>query len=556
MPQDRLPHADMGFRIHTLENTMKLHELKRARAQLAAKTVELRVDLREARKAYRELLEKADPGEDLPPEAKPVEQRVTECESMLDEHQKSLDAHDGRIGELERAMEDDAATAAPPDDGKSMRPGPGHNGGPSMSPHGYGEPPRPREGKGFKAARFAVGVLQAKSNGLVWASEWIERAFGDKEVAKALNTTGVASGGALIPQYFSSEIIELLRAATIVRACDPMIVDMSGGNLTIPRLAGGATAGYQGELDDISASQETFDDIQLNAKKLTALVPVSNDLIRRAPQNIEMIVRDDMVQTMARREDLAFLLGNGAGNSPIGIYNQCAASQSLIVAPFTAADNATILTAVVGTLNGMELTLRNNFSRMIRPRWNMSPVTEFFLKGLRDQVGNFVFKDEMEKGTLNGIMYKTTQQFPTNLTANLYPTGTAADGAYLFLVDYADIIIAETYRMMVDASDVAAYKDSSGTMVSAWTRDQTSFRLIEEHDFAVRHQASICVALLPGWAPPGFAGFTGGAPYYVQALNTDQSAAPSTWGYAPPTGSNNPGNSSANAPGGTQPGRA
>ena len=112
----------------------------------------------------------------------------------------------------------------------------------------------------------------------------------------------------------------------VFRDCDPTIVDMPMGNLTIPRLAAGATAGYQGELDDMASSQETFDDIQLNAKKLTALVPVSNDLLRRAPANLEQIVRDDMVQSLARREDLAFLLGDGSGGSPVGLLNQCAAA--------------------------------------------------------------------------------------------------------------------------------------------------------------------------------------------------------------------------------------
>jgi HK97 family phage major capsid protein len=155
-----------------------------------------------------------------------------------------------------------------------------------------------------------------------------------------------------------------------------MIVDMPMGNLTIPRLAAGSTAGYQGELDDMSASQESFDDLQLNAKKLTALVPVSNDLIRRAPANIEGIVRDDMTQSLARREDLAFLLGDGSGNSPIGLINLCIAANKLIVAPFTASDNATILTAVNAVLLSMRLTLVNNFSRMIRPAWITTPTME------------------------------------------------------------------------------------------------------------------------------------------------------------------------------------
>ena len=125
------------------------------------------------------------------------------------------------------------------------------------------------------------------------AGEFIENRFHDTEVAKyfvnkALNYSVVAEGGALIPQDFMAEMIELLRANVVVRGAGPMTVQMPMGNITIPRLAGGSTAVYQGELDDISVTEEQFDDLNLTAKKLTAMVPVSNDLIRRAPIGVEV----------------------------------------------------------------------------------------------------------------------------------------------------------------------------------------------------------------------------------------------------------------------------
>ena len=107
--------------------------------------------------------------------------------------------------------------------------------------------------------------------------------------------------------------------------------------------------------------------------------------------------------------------------------------------------------------------------------------------------------------TLDGIPYRYTQQLPTNLTVYVSGTGggTQNTGAYLFLVDMADVILAETMNMYVDASDVASYKDAGGNMVSAFTRDQIAFRIIEEHDFNIRHQASVAVATLPPGHLPG-----------------------------------------------------
>ena len=524
----------------------KLHDLKKARA-------ELRASLKAMKSNLMTKLEDVPVGE-------PVPEDVTDLATQVQALEARIDEHEARIDQMELALDTDAddATAidGSTDDGEKRFAGMTTRNARGFQQPGYGEPQR-QQGKGFKAARFAFCQVVARSHGMQAAAHFASRVLQDNDVAKALNTVGVATGGALIPQAFSNEIIDLLRAETVVRDCEPTIVDMPTGNLTIPRLAAGASAGYQGELDDISASQQTFDDLQLNAKKLTALVPVSNDLLRRASQNLESIIRDDMVQALARREDLAFLLGDGSGNSPVGLLNLCPASNKLIVAPFADTDNATLLGTVNGVLLGMRLTLTNNFSRMIRPRWIGTPTTEAFLMGLRDQVGNFVYKDEMEtRRTIWGIPYKITQQLPTNLSAATAAGGTANDGAYLFLADFADVILAETYSMVVDASDVAAYKDAGGNLVSTFTRDQTAFRIITEHDFNLRHWASVAVALLPAWAPAGWTGFSGGSPFYVQAPSGLMSAAPSTWGGARATGSNNPGNSSANAPGGTQPGIA
>lgn len=431
-----------------------------------------------------------------------------------------------------------------------------------MTPHGYGEKQSKAaeaadrlQGKGFRMARFAFGLVHAKGgSGLAGAAAFVERRFGDKAVAKALASTAVSSGGALIPQDFSSEFIELLRAETVVRRCGPTVLPMPLGNLTVPRMAGGASAGYQGELDDIQASQETFDDIQLNAKKLTTLVPVSNDLIRRAPVGVEGIVRDDMVQTAARREDLAFLLGDGSRGSPIGLIVQAPASSKILVPAFAAADNATVLGAVGSVLQGLQLMLQNNMSRMLRPSWISTFTVKAFLSNLRDGVGNYVFKDELAGGKLLGIPFVCTQQLPDNL--NTATSGASVNnGSYLALVDFADVILADTMNVSVDASDVASYLDGNGNAVSTFTRDQTAFRLIQEHDLALRHFASVAVAIVPGWAPAGYT-VGGGASFFAQPLSTDRSAAPSVWGTQAPTGSNLPGHNADVAPGGTQPGIA
>ena len=431
----------------------------------------------------------------------------------------------------------------------------------SLTPHGYGEPPvRERHGRdalGISVGRFVAGALIAAKSGKSAGAAFVERHWKDRRVAaalvKALSTTGTSTGGALIPQEFAAELIELLRAETVFRRAGPRTLLIEEGNLTIPRQTAAAVAGYVGELDDLMASQPSFDDVQLNLKKLTALVPVSNDLLRRAPIDMDATLRDDMKETIARREDIAFLLGDGSGESPIGLLNQCVASQKFNVLPFQAYDNTTLLTQSIGTLRSLQMTMKQNMSRMIRPAWISVPGTFEFLKTLRDDMGGFILAPEMEKGSLLETPFYATQQLPSNL-AVMVGGSPELVGAYLILADMSDLILADGLTLKIDTSDSASYLDPSGAMVSAFSRDQTMFRATTEHDVALRHSASVLIATLPGWCPPGFNATNSGSPFFSQGLSGDGSAAASTWG-TPPTGSSNPGSRSAVAPGGTMPGR-
>jgi HK97 family phage major capsid protein len=378
-----------------------------------------------------------------------------------------------------------------------------------------------KEKRGIRATRYVLGLLHARYNkvSMEKAAEFISTRFGDDLVARALVSNVTGEGGALIPQDFMADLIELLRASTAVRGGNPMEVGMPMGNLTIPRLAGGATAAYQNETDDIAISQERFDDVNFVAKKLTAMVPVSNDLIRRAPIGVEEVVRDDLVQTIARREDLAFLRGDGTDKGPIGMRHLVLPANLITVAAMPATPAAgDQLTAILSGASAAILALQNGMSRMIRPTWIMAPTIARFLATARDQVGGFYFKDEVQAGRFEGYPIRLTQQVPTNLVMTTF-----TKASEVYFVDMADFVIADTYNVVVDASDVAAYNDGV-SMVSAFQRDQSLFRVIAEHDCNMRHLQSLVVLLTQDWAFSGVPG-SPGAPYSTQPLNPTWSQA-------------------------------
>jgi HK97 family phage major capsid protein len=112
---------------------------------------------------------------------------------------------------------------------------------------------------------------------------------------------------------------------------------------------------------------------------------------------------------------------------------------------------------------------------------------------IRDGNGNYVFRAEMLNGTLWGFPYKTTTLVPTNL-------GSGSDSE-IYLVDFADAVYGDTMRMSIEAFDQMSYTDpSTGNLVSAGQRDQTVIRAITEHDFGMRHDASVAILTGVAWA--------------------------------------------------------
>lgn len=311
----------------------------------------------------------------------------------------------------------------------------------------------------------------------------------DNDVTKALSAGDATAGGFLVPTQVSDELIELLRPRSVIRKLGPTIVPMDTGVIEIPKITGGATASYIGENENIPTSQETFGMLRLTWKKLAAIVPISNDLLRFSNPSADTIVRNDLVAAVAQREDSAFLRDNGTDHTPKGIRHWIPSANVIPV-------NATVnLANITSDLSKAVLALENANARMISPAWIMAPRTAMFLMTIRDANGNFQYRDEMSgpNGTLWGFPFATTTQIPINL-------GGGGNESEIYLVDMADVILGEASNVMIDVSNEAAYVEN-GVVVSAFSRDQTLMRVITHHDIGLRYDAAGVVLTEVDWIP-------------------------------------------------------
>lgn len=348
----------------------------------------------------------------------------------------------------------------------------------------------PKNGAGLKYGRYVRVNALSKISGVPaidiaksWGDQWLADDIAAMQ-EKALAAGDFTAGGAIVPDEYVNEIIELLRDTSVVRRAGAREVPMRTGSMTIPRQSGAGTANYLGELENINKSEQTFETVQLTAKKLAALTPISNDLLRESDPAADQIVRDDLAMVMALREDIAFLRGDGTAHEPKGILNRVATSHRFDSA------GATLDNVTEDLFKALRLVRAANVP-VVRGAWFLSTRSLFGLRKLRDANGQLVFDEEIRRGTLLGFPYYETNQLPENL-------GGGGNESEVYFQEMTQTILADTLEMQLDIFPGGAYHDGSG-VVSGISTDQTVVRAISKHDFALRHPESGSVIEAVTW---------------------------------------------------------
>jgi HK97 family phage major capsid protein len=342
--------------------------------------------------------------------------------------------------------------------------------------------------KGMKAARFVRALAAGRGDpnrAAAFAKEYYKDEVG-AEIVKGLVASVAADGGFIIPPAYSEELIELLYNQTAIRKLGATIIPMPTGSITIPKVTGGVTASYVGEVTSPNATKPTLGSISLSYKKLRVTVAISNDLLRFSSPSADSLVRNDITNQMKVKEDSTFLRGAGGVFSPKGL-------RYLALSGNVFAANGTVnLANVTLDLGKAILKLEENNIPFIKPGWVFAPRTRQYLVTVRDGNGNFAFRQEMLGGTLWGFPFVSTNQVPKNL-------GGGTDESEVYLADFNDVLVGETSDMNIDTSQEAAYLDESGNLVSAFANDQTVLRVIARHDLGLRRDESVSVITEVKW---------------------------------------------------------
>lgn len=301
----------------------------------------------------------------------------------------------------------------------------------------------------------------------------IEKRYGNSDpafVAEVKDLMASGNGGNLVEDTWASTFISQLYDETILTKLGVRFQSSKSGVLSIPKIVEGLAAGYVGEGETIETSTLKFGNIRLSAKKLMALTPISNDLIRTASIDVQALVRAEMSLTMTSAMDNAFLYGAGGQWEPRGIANidgitKMAAGQ----AP----------TRQLGLEMLSELGKRNHSTD--DATWVMGWNT-FLALQLEGVDGNFYNMNELGQGKFNGLPFIVTNRVKTD-----------GDNEDLFLVKSNDITAIQVGGIELEASRDASIHTADG-ILSSFGQDYTFVRGITHHDFGLNYKSAVVYA--------------------------------------------------------------
>jgi HK97 family phage major capsid protein len=290
-----------------------------------------------------------------------------------------------------------------------------------------------------------------------------------------------SAGGYGIPQILLPDYVNYLYAKTLLDKIGVMKYPMVNGNMRLARVDATSSFTWGGETPTGNKTQPTLGDITLNSKKGTAVVPISNTLLRQNAIGIDGLISRDLQRIATIALDTALLYGTGGSYQPLGLANISGIQTS------GSTGSATPLT-VQFPIDMIALLEESNVP-MENVAWLMNPVAKGWMMGKAFSSGPFAWAAEMAQGkTLNG--------YPFYSSATVANSGASPTWANIWVADFSELVWGVSYDIAIDISREGTYVNSAGTTVSAFQRDETLIRLITECDFNVRHPASFVEAFV------------------------------------------------------------
>ncbi len=343
---------------------------------------------------------------------------------------------------------------------------------------------KPNVEKGIAFTRYVKSMIAGLGNpqlALMHALSQKEWADTTPQVAKVLMTA--VTGGDTTTAGWASELvynenlvnefIELLRPQTILGKMTGLT--KVPFNVRMGSQTSGSTANWVGQGKSIPVSKLGTSEVTLGIAKAAGLVVLTEELVRSSSPAAELLVRNDLIKTIAQFLDVRFIDPNYAG---VANVNPAAITYAVGGNQPTGTNYAALSTDVQTLFNSF---ITNNLDPT-GAIWIMPPTRALAISMMQNALSQPYFPGlSMNGGTWFGL------PVITSMSANV--TASPDAGNLIVLAKQDDILLADDGQITIDASREATIEQSDapvGDAAAGTAQTQNMVSMFQSNAVAIR----------------------------------------------------------------------
>ena len=293
--------------------------------------------------------------------------------------------------------------------------------------------------------------------------------FGKRDQTVGTNS----QGGFLKPtDHLADQFIEALYARLRIGEAGAQVLNGLVGDVAIPKLATSTSnSAFVAEGSAPSEGAAVFSQVTMSPKTLAAYVDVSRKLMMQSDPSVEAVLRNDIINTFARKIDEVAIEG-GSSNEPSGII---ASSTGNVVAIGTNG-GAITYSKIVDMVEAVEVdnAIINDASTCFLGNPKVTANLRTIAKQSSGVEGNFILGEDNK---ILGYDYKSSTLVPSDLSK-----GTGSNLSALIFGDFSQLLLGFY-------SGVDVVVDQSSLSTSGGTR----LAFFQDLDVALRHDDAFSV---------------------------------------------------------------
>lgn len=293
--------------------------------------------------------------------------------------------------------------------------------------------------------------------------------FGKRDQTVGTNS----QGGFLKPtDHLADQFIEALYGRLRIGEAGAQVLNGLVGDVAIPKLATSTSnSAFVAEGSAPSEGAAVFSQVTMSPKTLAAYVDVSRKLMMQSDPSVEAVLRNDIINTFARKIDEVAIEGGGS-NEPSGII---ASSTGNVVAIGTNG-GAVSYSKIVDMVEAVEVdnAIINDASTCFLGNPKVTANLRTIAKQSSGVEGNFILGEDNK---ILGYDYKSSTLVPSDLSK-----GTGSNLSALIFGDFSQLLLGFY-------SGVDVVVDQSSLSTSGGTR----LAFFQDLDVALRHDDAFSV---------------------------------------------------------------